>query len=180
MELPTRSALAVFMLIVTGVGLCIFVFATGYMHGETGLLSVLRLHGPLHVFDARAGDGLELPDDVCRLGRCRSLFVSADWLLLRSRRKRRTLRAKPSSRTASATLDFALAIFGIIATFGTAQYTEVFDAGGELSDRDCWAIGDSCPGSRSDSSSAPAESLHSFHCTCGCLTRWLVQHRSRR
>ena len=27
---------AVFMLIVTGVGLCIFVFATGYMHGETG------------------------------------------------------------------------------------------------------------------------------------------------
>src|SRR2546427_551237 len=27
---------AVFMLIVTGVGLCIFVFATGYMHGDTG------------------------------------------------------------------------------------------------------------------------------------------------
>src|SRR5436190_466657 len=27
---------AIFMLVVTGVGLCIFVFATGYMHGETG------------------------------------------------------------------------------------------------------------------------------------------------
>src|SRR6266550_1815628 len=27
---------AVFMLIINGVGLCIFVFATGYMHGETG------------------------------------------------------------------------------------------------------------------------------------------------
>src|SRR5205807_2266364 len=27
---------AIFMLIVTGVGLCIFVFATGYMHGEAG------------------------------------------------------------------------------------------------------------------------------------------------
>ena len=27
---------AIFMLIVTGVGLCIFVFATGYMHGDTG------------------------------------------------------------------------------------------------------------------------------------------------
>ena len=27
---------AVFMLIVTGVGLCIFVFATGYMHGDSG------------------------------------------------------------------------------------------------------------------------------------------------
>ncbi|HEX6625954.1 MAG TPA: hypothetical protein VF064_19715, partial [Pyrinomonadaceae bacterium] len=27
---------AVFMLIVTGVGLCIFVFATGYMHGDPG------------------------------------------------------------------------------------------------------------------------------------------------
>src|SRR6185503_4841732 len=27
---------SIFMLIVTGVGLCIFVFATGYMHGETG------------------------------------------------------------------------------------------------------------------------------------------------
>src|SRR5712691_1666191 len=28
---------SIFMLIVTGVGLCIFVFATGYMHGDTGL-----------------------------------------------------------------------------------------------------------------------------------------------
>ena len=27
---------SVFMLIVTGVGLCIFVFATGYMHGDAG------------------------------------------------------------------------------------------------------------------------------------------------
>ncbi|MDQ3820583.1 MAG: hypothetical protein M3362_23270, partial [Acidobacteriota bacterium] len=27
---------AIFMLVVTGVGLCIFVFATGYMHGDTG------------------------------------------------------------------------------------------------------------------------------------------------
>ena len=27
---------SIFMLIVTGVGLCIFIFATGYMHGETG------------------------------------------------------------------------------------------------------------------------------------------------
>ena len=27
---------SVFILIVTGVGLCIFIFATGYMHGETG------------------------------------------------------------------------------------------------------------------------------------------------
>src|SRR6185503_11899687 len=27
---------AIFMLVVTGVGLCIFVFATGYMHGEAG------------------------------------------------------------------------------------------------------------------------------------------------
>src|SRR6185295_5705352 len=27
---------SIFMLIVTGVGLCIFVFATGYMHGEAG------------------------------------------------------------------------------------------------------------------------------------------------
>src|SRR6185436_15840582 len=27
---------AIFMLVVTGVGLCIFIFATGYMHGEAG------------------------------------------------------------------------------------------------------------------------------------------------
>src|ERR1041385_1422798 len=27
---------SIFMLIVTGVGLCIFIFATGYMHGESG------------------------------------------------------------------------------------------------------------------------------------------------
>ncbi len=48
------------------------------------VLSLLRLHGPVHVCDARAGDGLELPDDVCRLGRRGSLFVPADRLLLRS------------------------------------------------------------------------------------------------
>src|SRR6267142_4820274 len=28
---------SIFMLIITGVGLCIFVFATGYMHGDPGL-----------------------------------------------------------------------------------------------------------------------------------------------
>jgi len=40
------------MLIITGVGLCIFVFATGYMHERPWLLSLLRLHGSVHVFDA--------------------------------------------------------------------------------------------------------------------------------
>ncbi len=36
------------------------------------------------------------------------------------------LRARHLSRIASATSDFALAIFGVIATFGTTQYTDVF------------------------------------------------------
>src|SRR5437763_6228275 len=36
---------SIFMLIVTGVGLCIFVFATGYMHGETAFYCVSSCTG---------------------------------------------------------------------------------------------------------------------------------------
>src|SRR5712692_5521618 len=39
------SLTAVCMLIVTGVGLCIFVFATGYMHGDPGLYRFLSYMG---------------------------------------------------------------------------------------------------------------------------------------
>ncbi len=53
---------------------------------------------------------------------------------------------------------FALAIFGIIATFGTTQYTDVFGQATRLPDRAARDSGASCRGSRSASSSARAAS----------------------
>ena len=91
-----------------------------------GLLSLLRLHGSVHVFDARPGDGLKLPDDVCRLGRSRSLFVPADRLLLRSPGSRRTLHARRSSRTASATSDSRSRSSASLPRSAATQYTDVF------------------------------------------------------
>ena len=69
------------MLIVTGVGLCIFVFATGYMHEEDGYYRFFAYLN-LFMFTTLAGSWNDLPDALRRLGRRRAVFVSADRLLL--------------------------------------------------------------------------------------------------
>jgi len=52
------------MLVVTGVGLCIFVFATGYMHGDPGFYRFFAYMGLFMFSDACPRDGLEFPADV--------------------------------------------------------------------------------------------------------------------
>ena len=72
---------------------------------------------------------------------------------------------------------FALAIFGIIATFGSAQYTEYSNKPRAIR----WSRGSlgDLSGSHLDCSLAPAESLRNFPCTSGCLTRWPAPRQSR-
>ena len=54
------------------------------IHGaRRGLLSLLRLPEPVHVFHAEPGAGGELSDSVRRLGRRRPVQLSADRVLLR-------------------------------------------------------------------------------------------------
>jgi NADH-quinone oxidoreductase subunit L len=117
---------AIFMLIVTGVGLCIFVFATGYMHGDTGyyrffaymclfMFSMLVLvmgSNFLMMFVGWEGVGL-----------CSYLLIG--YYFNRQEAADASRKAFITNRIGD--FGFALAIFGVIATFGTAQYTQVFE-----------------------------------------------------
>jgi len=67
---------AVFMLIVTGVGFAIFVFATGYMHSDPGFYRFFAYMGLFMFSMLVLGDGIELRDDVRRLGRRRPLLLN--------------------------------------------------------------------------------------------------------
>ena len=116
---------SIFMLVVTGVGLCIFVFATGYMHGETGFYRFFAYMGLfmfamlvlvmgsnfLMMFVGWEGVGL-------------SSYLLIGYYFDRQEAANASRKAFITNRVGD--FGFALAIFGIIATFGSAQYTEVF------------------------------------------------------
>jgi NADH-quinone oxidoreductase subunit L len=115
---------AVFMLIVTGVGLCIFVFATGYMHGDAGfyrffaymslfLFSMLVLvMGSNFVMMFVGWEGV---------GLCSYLLIG--YYFDRAEAANASRKAFITNRIGD--FGFILAIFAVIATFGTAQYTSV-------------------------------------------------------
>src|SRR6266496_5212488 len=119
------SLSSVFMLIVTGVGLCIFVFATGYMHGDTGfyrffaymclfMFSMLVLvmgSNFLMMFVGWEGVGL-----------CSYLLIG--YYFDREEAANASRKAFITNRIGD--FGFALAIFAVIATFGSAQYSDVF------------------------------------------------------
>lgn len=115
---------AVFMLIVTGVGLCIFVFATGYMHGETGYYRFFAYMG-LFMFSMLV---LVMGSNFVMMfvgwegvGLCSYLLIG--YYFNREEAANASRKAFITNRIGD--FGFILAIFGIIATFGTAQYTDV-------------------------------------------------------
>ena len=73
---------SIWLLFVTGVGMLIHIYSTGYMAHDRRVLPLLRLPEPVHVLHADAHPGEQLLSDVRRLGRGRSLLVPADRLLL--------------------------------------------------------------------------------------------------
>src|SRR5882672_10120515 len=116
---------SIFMLIVTGVGLCIFVFATGYMHGDTGFYRFFAYMG-LFMFSMLV---LVMGSNFVMMfvgwegvGLCSYLLIG--YYFDRQEAANASRKAFLTNRVGD--FGFALAIFGVIATFGTAQYTDVF------------------------------------------------------
>src|SRR5438105_10549451 len=115
---------AIFMLIVTGVGLCIFVFATGYMHGDTGYYRFFSYMG-LFMFSMLV---LVLDSNFVMMfvgwegvGLCSYLLIG--YYFDRAEAANASRKAFITNRIGD--FGFMLAVFAVIATFGTAQYTIV-------------------------------------------------------
>ncbi|MGQ0762476.1 MAG: NADH-quinone oxidoreductase subunit L [Acidobacteriota bacterium] len=115
---------AVFMLIVTGVGLCIFVFATGYMHGDPGFYRFFAYMG-LFMFSMLV---LVMGSNFVMMfvgwegvGLCSYLLIG--YYFNREEAANASRKAFITNRIGD--FGFILAIFGIIAAFGSAEYTDV-------------------------------------------------------
>src|SRR5437016_3795950 len=115
---------AIFMLIVTGVGLCIFVFATGYMHGDTGYYRFFAYIG-LFMFSMLV---LVMGSNFVMMfvgwegvGLCSYLLIG--YYFDRAEAANASRKAFITNRIGD--FGFMLAMFAVIATFGTAQYTTV-------------------------------------------------------
>src|ERR1044072_4721050 len=113
---------SIFMLIVTGVGLCIFVFATGYMHGETGFYRFFAYMG-LFMFSMLV---LVMGSNFVMMfvgwegvGLCSYLLIG--YYFNRDEAANASRKAFITNRIGD--FGFILAIFGIIAHLGSAQYT---------------------------------------------------------
>ena len=117
---------SIFMLIVTGVGLCIFIFATGYMHGEAGFYRFFAYMG-LFMFAmlvlVMGSNFLMMFVGWEGVGLCSYLLIG--YYFDRQEAANASRKAFITNRVGD--FGFALAIFGIIATFGSAQYTQVFE-----------------------------------------------------
>src|SRR5262252_3498123 len=115
---------AIFMLVVTGVGLCIFVFATGYMHGETGFYRFFAYMG-LFMFSMLV---LVMGSNFVMMfvgwegvGLCSYLLIG--YYFNREEAANASRKAFITNRVGD--FGFMLAVFALIATFGSAQYTNV-------------------------------------------------------
>ena len=117
---------SIFMLIVTGVGLCIFIFATGYMHGEAGFYRFFAYMG-LFMFAmlvlVMGSNFLMMFVGWEGVGLCSYLLIG--YYFDRPEAANASRKAFITNRIGD--FGFALAIFAVIATFGSAQYTQVFE-----------------------------------------------------
>jgi NADH-quinone oxidoreductase subunit L len=116
---------SIFMLVVTGVGLCIFVFATGYMHGDPGFYRFFAYMG-LFMFSmlvlVMGSNFLMMFVGWEGVGLCSYLLIG--YYFDRQEAANASRKAFITNRIGD--FGFALAIFGVIATFGSAQYVDVF------------------------------------------------------
>src|SRR5256714_718395 len=117
---------SVFMLIVTGVGLCIFVFAVGYMHGDAGFYRFFAYLG-LFMFSmlvlVMGSNFMMMFVGWEGVGLCSYLLIG--YYFDRKEAGDASRKAFITNRVGD--FGFALAVFCVIATFGTTQYTVVFE-----------------------------------------------------
>ncbi|HST50824.1 MAG TPA: NADH-quinone oxidoreductase subunit L [Pyrinomonadaceae bacterium] len=115
---------SIFMLIVTGVGLCIFVFATGYMHGDRGFYRFFAYLG-LFMFSmlilVMGSNFMMMFVGWEGVGLCSYLLIG--YYFDRKEAGDASRKAFITNRVGD--FGFALAVFCVIATFGTTQYTSV-------------------------------------------------------
>jgi len=118
---------SIFMLVITGVGLCIFIFATGYMHGEAGFYRFFAYMG-LFMFMMLV---LVMGSNFVMMfvgwegvGLCSYLLIG--YYFDRQEAANASRKAFITNRIGD--FGFALAVFAVIATFGTSQYTQVVSA----------------------------------------------------
>ncbi len=140
---------SIFMLVVTGVGLCIFVFATGYMHGDPGFYRFFAYMG-LFMFSmlvlVMGSNFLMMFVGWEGVGLCSYLLIGYYF----DRKEAADASRKAFLTNRIGDFGFALAIFAVIATFGTAQYTDVFAQAKSYPIEGLWQLGHpvlDCPGS---------------------------------
>ena len=117
---------SIFMLVITGVGLCIFIFATGYMHGDRGFYRFFAYLG-LFMFSmlilVMGSNFMMMFVGWEGVGLCSYLLIGYYF----DRREAGDASRKAFITNRIGDFGFALAVFGVIATFGTTQYTAVFE-----------------------------------------------------
>jgi len=115
---------SIFILIITGVGLCIFVFATGYMHGDAGFyrfFAYLGLFMFMMLVLVMGSNFLMMFVGWEGVGLCSYLLIGYYF----DRREAGDAARKAFITNRIGDFGFALAVFGIIATFGSTQYANV-------------------------------------------------------
>jgi NADH-quinone oxidoreductase subunit L len=118
---------SIFILVITGVGLCIFVFATGYMHGDPGFyrfFAYLGLFMFMMLILVMGSNFLMMFVGWEGVGLCSYLLIG--YYFDRKEAGDASRKAFITNRVGD--FGFALAVFGIIAVFGSTQYTEVMQA----------------------------------------------------
>ncbi|HLL16149.1 MAG TPA: NADH-quinone oxidoreductase subunit L [Pyrinomonadaceae bacterium] len=118
---------SIFILVITGVGLCIFVFATGYMHGDAGFyrfFAYLGLFMFMMLILVMGSNFLMMFVGWEGVGLCSYLLIG--YYFDRKEAGDASRKAFITNRVGD--FGFALAVFGIIATFGSTQYTQVMAA----------------------------------------------------
>ena len=120
---------SIFMLVVTGVGLCIFVFATGYMRGDAGFYRFFAYLG-LFMFSmlvlVMGSNFLMLFVGWEGVGLCSYLLIGYYF----DRREAGDAARKAFITNRVGDFGLVLALAGIIAAFGSTQYTEVLAQAG--------------------------------------------------
>ncbi|HZH31629.1 MAG TPA: NADH-quinone oxidoreductase subunit L [Pyrinomonadaceae bacterium] len=118
---------SIFILVITGVGLCIFVFATGYMHGDAGFyrfFAYLGLFMFMMLILVMGSNFLMMFVGWEGVGLCSYLLIGYYF----DRKEAGDASRKAFITNRIGDFGFALAVFGIIATFGSTQYTQVMSA----------------------------------------------------
>ncbi len=170
---------AIFMLIVTGVGLCIFVFATGYMHGDPGFYRFFAYLG-LFMFSmlvlVMGSNFLMMFVGWEGVGLCSYLLIGYYF----DRKEAGDASRKAFITNRIGDFGFALAVFGIIATFGSAQYTAVMEQARAYPIELIGDVGHHVVDRARAVRRRVRQVARRYRSTSGCRTRWRGRRRSRR